>query len=102
MERTIKWQPANHETYDSSLNPHQCTKAKRKCDVNGGPVSDADELNEPISSTLNCSLAGRTGKTLCGARQQTITHSVLQSVRQYLPEYTLGTVVVEIIRFPDI
>ena len=42
---------------------------------------------------------GRTSKTLRGARRQTVLHSVLESVRQYLPEFTLRTVVAEITRW---
>jgi len=42
---------------------------------------------------------GRTNKTLIGARRQTILTSVLQSLRLYLPTFTLTTVLEEIQRW---
>ena len=39
---------------------------------------------------------GRTNKTLVGARRQTIIVSVMESLRLYLPDYTLQTVSEEI------
>ena len=42
---------------------------------------------------------GRTNKTAAGARRQTILTSVLQSLRLYLPTFTLTTVLEEIQRW---
>ena len=42
---------------------------------------------------------GRTNKTLRGARRQSILHSVLESLRKQLCEFTLGTVVAEVLRW---
>jgi len=39
---------------------------------------------------------GRTNKTLRGARRQTIIMSVLESLRLYLPQFTLASVLEEI------
>src|SRR5450631_1714650 len=43
--------------------------------------------------------AGRTNKTLVGARRQTILVSVLESLRLHLPEFTLTRVMAEIARW---
>jgi transposase len=66
--------------------------------------------NEPVSGTNNeaertlrgaaeARKTGRTNKTLVGARRQTIIVSVLESLRVYLPQFTLGSVVAEIDRW---
>lgn len=63
--------------------------------------------NEPVSGTNNeaertlrgaaeARKTGRTNKTLVGARRQTIIMSVLESLRVYLPTFTLGSVMAEI------
>ena len=38
---------------------------------------------------------GRTNKEIRGARRQTVINSVLESLRQYLPSFTLASVVEE-------
>ena len=42
---------------------------------------------------------GRTSKTLTGARRQTIVVSVLESLRLYLPTFTLSGIIAEIDRW---
>jgi transposase len=42
---------------------------------------------------------GRTNKTMIGARRQTIVSSVLESLRLYLPSFTLRSVVAEALRW---
>lgn len=65
---------------------------------------------QPVSGTNNAAeqglrnpvLArdtGRGNKTVSGARRRTVLTSVLESLRQYLPEFTLGKVVDEIQRW---
>ncbi len=64
------------------------------------PVAGTNnEAERTLRSPAMSRDTGRTSKTLRGARRQTILHSVLESVRQYLPEFTLGTVVAEITRW---
>jgi transposase len=61
------------------------------------PVAGTNnEAERTLRSPAMSRATGRTSKTLRGARRQTIIYSVLASVRQYLPEYTPGTVVAEI------
>ena len=64
------------------------------------PVAGTNnEAERTLRSPAMSRNTGRTSKTLRGARRQTVLHSVLESVRQYLPEFTLGTVVAEITRW---
>lgn len=74
------------------------------------PVAQPNGQSEPISGTNNeaertlrgaaeARKTGRTSKTLVGARRQTILLSVLESLRVYLPTFTLGTVMAEINRW---
>jgi len=64
------------------------------------PVSGTNnEAERTLRSPAMSRHTGRTSKTLGGARRQTILHSVLESLRQYLSEFTLGTVVAEITRW---
>lgn len=42
---------------------------------------------------------GRANKTLRGARRQSIVHSVLESLRKQLSQFTLATVVAEVLRW---
>jgi transposase len=44
---------------------------------------------------------GRTNKTVAGARRQTILTSVLQSLRVYLPTFTLASVIAEVQRWGE-
>jgi len=64
------------------------------------PVAGTNnEAERTLRSPAMSRKTGRTSKTLRGARRQTILHSVLESIRQHLAEFTLGTVVAEVKRW---
>jgi transposase len=78
--------------------------------VAGQPVAQPNGEMKPVAGTNNESErtlrgpagardTGRTNKTLLGARRQTILTSVLESLRVYLPTFTLTSVVAEINRW---
>lgn len=58
-----------------------------------GTNNEAERTLRPVSEARK---TGRTNKTSNGARRQTILTSVLQSLRQYLPNFTLATVTAEV------
>ena len=71
--------------------------------VTAKPVTKPNGQSEPVAGTNNESErtlrgpagdrnTGRTNKTLFGARRQTIIVSVLESLRLYLPIFTLANV----------
>ena len=64
------------------------------------PVAGTNNESErALRSAAMARKTGRTSKTLRGARRQTVLTSVLESLRQYLPDFTLSTVVEEIARW---
>ena len=74
------------------------------------PVQQPNGTTKPVSGTNNeaertlrspaqARDTGRTNKTRNGARRQTVLTSVLESLRLYLPTYTLGSVVAELQRW---
>lgn len=64
------------------------------------PVSGTNnEAERTLRSAAAARKTGRTNKTLAGARRQTILVSVLESLRVYLPRFTLGSVMAEINRW---
>jgi transposase len=64
------------------------------------PVSGTNnEAERTLRSPAEARKTGRTSKTLVGARRQTIIVSVLQSLRLYLPHFTLTSVLEEIERW---
>ena len=78
--------------------------------VTAPPVKQVDGSTEPVGGTNNeaertlrgaaqARKTGRTNKTNTGARRQTILTSVLESLRLYLPTFTLATVLEEIDRW---
>jgi transposase len=78
--------------------------------VTAEPAVQPNGKNEPVSGTNNegertlrnpaeARKTGRTSKTLIGARRQTILVSVLESLRLYLPKFTLASVMEEIARW---
>src|ERR1022692_524537 len=78
--------------------------------VTAEPAVQPNGVSQPVAGTNNESErtlrnpagareAGRTNKTLVGARRQTIIVSVLESLRLYLPEFTLTSVMTEIARW---
>jgi transposase len=61
------------------------------------PVSGTNnEAERTLRNPAAARDAGRTNKTLVGARRRTIIVSVLESLRVYLPTFTLGSVLEEI------
>jgi hypothetical protein len=78
--------------------------------VTAPPTTQPNGASEPVAGTNNeaertlrgaaqARDTGRTSKTLVGARRQTIVSSVLESLRLYLPRFTLTTVLEEIQRW---
>ena len=62
----------------------------------GGTNNEAERtLRNPATARQT----GRTNKTMAGARRQTILTSVLESLRLYLPTFTLSSVIAEIDRW---
>ncbi len=52
-----------------------------------------NEAERTLRNPAQARKTGRTNKTMLGARQQTIVTSVLESLRLYLPVFTLATVI---------
>ena len=74
------------------------------------PAAQPNGASQPVAGTNNEAertlrsagrgrKTGRTSKTLVGARRQTIIVSVLESLRLYLPKFTLASVIEEINRW---
>jgi transposase len=64
------------------------------------PVAGTNnEAERTLRSAAQARQTGRTSKTLRGARRQTILSSVLESLRQQLPKFTLTSVVDEVLRW---
>ena len=64
------------------------------------PVSGTNnEAERTLRDTAMARKTGRTNKTLTGARRQTIVVSVLESLRLYLPTFTLSDIIAEIDRW---
>ena len=61
--------------------------------------STNNEAERTLRGPAQARATGRTSKTLRGARRQTILTSVLESLRLYLAEYTIGSVLTEIKRW---
>lgn len=75
--------------------------------VTAEPVAQPNGATQAVSGTNNESertlrgaaqarVTGRTNKTVAGARRQTIVTSVLESLRVYLPTFTLASVGAEV------
>jgi len=60
-----------------------------------------NEAERTLRSPAEARKTGRTNKTLVGARRQTVLTSVLQSLRLYLPTFTLGSVIAEVHRWME-
>jgi transposase len=78
--------------------------------VTAPPVEQPNGTTQPVAGTNNeaertlrsaaqARKTGRTNKTSDGARRQTILTSVLESLRLYLPTFTLGSVLEELQRW---
>jgi hypothetical protein len=59
------------------------------------------EVERTLRSPAQARDTGRTCKTVRGARRQSVIVSVLESLRQYLPSFTLSSVIQEILRWHD-
>jgi transposase len=68
-----------------------------------GTIKPVDGTNNEAERTLRgaaqARVTGRTNKTVNGARRQTILTSVLESLRLYLPTFTLSSVLAELKRW---
>jgi transposase len=60
-----------------------------------------NEAERTLRAPAQARKTGRTNKTLAGARRQTILTSVLQSLRLYLPTFTLASVIAETKRWVE-
>ena len=80
--------------------------------VTAQPAVQPNGITPPLGATNNeaertlrnpaaARQTGRTSKTIAGARRQTILTSVLESLRLYLPTFTLSSVLAEIERWID-
>jgi len=58
-----------------------------------------NEAERTLRGSSQARKTGRTNKTLAGARRQTLVTSVLESLRLYLPTFTLASVLAEIRRW---
>jgi hypothetical protein len=58
-----------------------------------------NEAERTLRSAAQARKTGRTNKTLAGARRQTIITSVMESLRQQLPTFTLSAVIGEVLRW---
>jgi hypothetical protein len=78
--------------------------------VTAEPAVQPNGVSQPVAGTNNeaertlrnpaqARATGRTNKTPVGARRQTIIVSVLESLRLYLPTFTLNSVIAEITRW---
>ncbi|MDQ1242661.1 MAG: hypothetical protein QG550_1913 [Pseudomonadota bacterium] len=66
------------------------------------PVAGTNnEAERTLRSAATARKTGRTSKTLRGARRQTVLVSVLESIRQQLPTFTLSSVIDEILNWSD-
>jgi transposase len=58
-----------------------------------------NEAERTLRNPAEARKTGRTNKTAAGTRRRTIVTSVLQSLRLYLPKYTLKTAIAETLRW---
>jgi transposase len=81
--------------------------------VTAPPTTQPNQETKPVAGTNNeaertlrgaaqARVTGRTNKTLAGARRQTIVSSVLESLRLYLPVFTLSSVLAEMQRWLEV
>jgi len=64
------------------------------------PVAGTNnEAERTLRGPAQARKTGRTNKTFAGARRQTVITSVMESLRQQLPTFTLSTVISEILRW---
>ncbi len=64
------------------------------------PVAGTNnEAERTLRGAAQARKTGRTNKTPAGARRQTVIVSMLESLRQQLPDFTLATVIQEVLRW---
>ena len=61
-----------------------------------------NESERTLRDRATARKTGRTSKTIAGARRTSILTSVLESLRLYLPTYTLGSVLAEVLRWQEV
>jgi transposase len=61
-----------------------------------------NEAERSLRGVAEARKTGRTSKSVAGARRQTVLTSVLQSLRLYLPRFTLSSVIAEITRWSEV
>ena len=67
------------------------------------PVSGTNnEAERTLRDAANARKTGRTSQTFRGARRQTILVSVLESLRQHLPHFTLSSVIDEVLHWTEV
>ena len=79
-------------------------EANRTGDIGRNFLIVSNSIVRPIMrlrDAANARKAGRTSKTHQGAKRRTITESVLESLRVYLPSFTLSGILAEIQRWSD-
>jgi transposase len=90
MRLALEKQLFTFVTAEPAVQPNGATK----------PVAGTNnEAERTLRGTAEARKTGRTSKTLVGARRQTIIVSVLESLRLYLPTFTLVSVIAEINRW---
>jgi transposase len=90
MDLTLKEQLFTFVTAKTVIQPNGLEK----------PISGTNnEAERTLRGAAQARDMGRTNKTCKGARRQTIVTSVLESLRLYLPKFTLATVVAELKRW---
>jgi transposase len=60
-----------------------------------------NETERTLRPSAEARKTGRTNKTLRGARRRTVNLCVLESLRQFLPEFTLLSIVAEVRRWTE-
>jgi transposase len=90
MRLALEKQLFTFVTAEPAVQPNGATKPV------GGTNNEAERT---LRGTAEARKTGRTSKTLVGARRQTIIVRVLESLRLYLPTFTLVSVIAEINRW---
>jgi hypothetical protein len=60
-----------------------------------------NEAERSLRAAAQARKIGRTSKTILGAKRRTVTESVLESLRLYLPDFTLASILTEIQRWSE-
>jgi hypothetical protein len=60
-----------------------------------------NEAERSLRAAAQARKTGRTSKTILGAKRRTVTESVLESLRLYLPNFTIASILTEIQRWSE-